>query len=94
MNTQTLNALESALEATNLEVLLNEVLEGDDDSKSYGLSFNVETDELKFIPYIHNEDKSWESVYENQNPCIIVGYISQNDVLMGDPATQILERYN
>jgi len=92
MTTETLNALEIALENSNLESLLNQVLENEDDEKSYGLSFNVESNELKFIPYLTKEDNSWESVYESQNPCIIVGYVNYNDAIMGDPVSEILER--
>jgi hypothetical protein len=92
MTLETLTALETALENSNLEYLLNQVLENQDDNKSYGLSFNVESNELRFIPYLTNEDKSFESVFESQNPCIIVGYVNYNDALMGDPASEISER--
>ena len=93
MKKATFDALQKALESANLESLLNEVLENEDDEKSYGLSFNVETNELKFIQYLTNEDKSFENAFEMQNPSIIIGYISKHDATFGDPADVILERY-
>ena len=93
MKKATFGALQKALESANIESLLNEVLENEEDEKSYGLSFNVETDELKFIPYLTDEDKTFENAFEMQNPCIIIGYISQHYATFGDPATDIIERY-
>ena len=67
MKKATFDALQKALESANIESLLNEVLENEEDEKSYGLSFNVETDELKFIPYLTDEDKTFENAFEMQN---------------------------
>jgi len=93
MKKVTFDALQKALESANLESLRNEVIENGEDEKSYGLSFNVETDELKFVPYLTNEDKSFENAFEMQNPCIIIGYINQHYAILGDPAGDIIERY-
>lgn len=64
-----------------------------EDNKRFGLSFNVENNQLNFINYITNEDKSWVNVFEQQNPCIIVGYVGADDIILGDPANSIIEAY-
>lgn len=97
MTQETFNALTTALQNANFSKLFADVTgvtaEDYDDTKRFGLSFNVETDELKFISYITNEDKSWASAFESQNPCIIVGYVGAEEIIAGDPANDIIERY-
>lgn len=97
MTQETFTALAAALQNANFYSLFEDVTgiaaEDYEETKSFGLSFNVETDELKFIEYITKEDKSWVGAFEQQNPCIIVGYVGANDIIAGDPATDIIEAY-
>lgn len=97
MTQETLTALTAALQNANFSKLFADVTgvaaEDYEETKRFGLSFNVETDELKFINYITTEDKSWVSAFEQQNPCIIVGYVGANDIICGDPATDIIDSY-
>lgn len=97
MTQETFTALATALENAKFYTLFQDVTgvaaEDFEESTKYGLSFNVETDELKFIDYITAEDKSWKDTFEQQNPCIIVGYVGANDIIAGDPATEIIEAY-
>lgn len=97
MTQETFTALAAALENAKFWNLFEDVTgicaEDYEGSKAFGLSFNVETDELKFIDYITNEDKSWVSAFESQNPCIIVGYVGANEIIAGDPADRIIEEH-
>jgi hypothetical protein len=97
MTQETFTALAAALENAKFYSLFADVAgvpaEDFEDTKKFGLSFNVETNELQFIKYITNEDKSWVGAYEQQNPCIIVGYVGANDIISGDPANDIIEAY-
>lgn len=94
---ETFTALATALENAKFYTLFQNVTgvaaEDYEETKRFGLSFNVETDELKFIDYITSEDKSWVSAFESQNPCIIVGYVGAEDIIAGDPAADILDSY-
>lgn len=97
MKQETFTALSIALENANFGKLFQDVtgvaVEDYEETKGFGLSFNVETDELQFINYITTEDKSWVSAFEQQNPCIIVGYINADEIIMGDPGSRIIEDY-
>lgn len=97
MTQETFTALATALENAKFYTLFQNAAgvaaEDFEESKGFGLSFNVETDELKFIDYITSEDKSWVSAFEQQNPCIIVGYINANEIIAGDPVNTIIEAY-
>jgi hypothetical protein len=97
MQQETFTALAAALKNANFNKLFADVTgttpEDCEDTKKFGLSFNVETDELQFINYLTSEDKSWVGAFESQNTCIIVGYVGAEDILCGDPATEIIERY-
>jgi hypothetical protein len=98
MTQETFNALATALENANFWQLFSDVTGGisaedyEKDTK-FGLSFNVETNELQFINYISNEDTSWKNAYEQQNPCIIVGYVGAEEIIAGNPADRITEYY-
>jgi hypothetical protein len=97
MTQETFTALTAALQNANFSRLFADVIgvavEDYEDNTRFGLSFNVETDELQFISYITNEDKSWVNAFEQQNPCIIVGYVGAEDIIAGDPTNDIIERY-
>lgn len=97
MTQETFTALATTLQNANFDNLFKDVTgvaaEDFEETKGFGLSFNVETDELKFINYITTEDKSWVNAFESQNPCIIVGYVNAEEIIMGNPTNMILEAY-
>lgn len=97
MTQETFTALAAALHNANFSRLFQDATgttpEDYNETKKFGLSFNVETDELKFIDYITSEDKSWVGAFEQQNPCVIVGYVGAEDIIMGDPTQSILDSY-
>lgn len=69
MTQETFNALAIALENANFYELFENVAgvtaEEYEETKQFGLSFNVETNELQFVNYITNEDKSWVNRHEH-----------------------------
>lgn len=97
MTQETFTALTAALQNADFYKLFEDVTgstaEDYEESKGFGLSFNVETNELQFINYITTEDKSWVNAFEQQNPCIIVGYINAEEIIYGDPVNGIIEAY-
>lgn len=97
MTQETFNALTIALENANFYELFENAAgvsaEDYEETKQFGLSFNVETNELQFINYITNEDKSWVNAFGQQNPCIILGYVGAEEIIAGNPADRITEYY-
>lgn len=97
MTQETFTALATALQNAKFYQLFQDVAgiaaEDYEESTKYGLSFNVETDELQLINYITAEDKSWKDAFEQQNPCIIVGYVGAEEIIAGDPADRIIEEH-
>lgn len=97
MTQETFTALSAALQNADFDQLFVDVTgstpEDYEETKGFGLSFNVETNQLQFINYITTEDKSWVSAFEQQNPCVIVGYIAAGEIISGDPGSRIMEAY-
>ncbi len=93
MTRETFESVKKALAENSIYNLFSEAIGvaediENDDSKSYALMFNVETNELFFLSYAHNEN-SWAKTAESQNPWVCIGYVSATTILMGDPAGEI-----
>jgi hypothetical protein len=93
MTKETLKSAKEVLENANLDSLFTEAIgeapEENDNQK--GLMFNVETNELFFLSYATPEN-SWARTSEQQNPWILLGYVTGNDIVMGNPAKDIADR--
>jgi hypothetical protein len=81
MNGLTAETILDKLTEVNLKEIYLQVIENAEekleelDETSYALMFNVETDELFFLPYATSQN-SWAKTASSQNPWIIVGHIS------------------
>jgi len=108
MNVNTLQTINIAVSNANLETLFTKafgkrkaktMLYGNkknhycSDETRYALMFNVETDELFFLNDATTEN-NWASVAENQNPWVIAGYVSANDIMNGAADTFLIENNN
>lgn len=94
MTQETLTAAKAALENNSLYSLFSEAVgtpEENENSDSYALMFNVETNDLFFLHYA-TQDNNWAEIAQQQNPWIKIGSVSASDILMGDPASEISDR--
>lgn len=96
MNQETLIAVKIALEKKSIYSLFSDVIGipeeiENENSDRYALMFNVENNELFFLPYA-THDNNWAQIAEQQNPWIKIGSVNATDILMGNPASEIADR--
>lgn len=95
MTQETLTAIKKSLDECSIYSLFSEQIGtpedlGDEQDTEYALMFNVETDDLFFLHYA-TPDNSWAKTAESQNPWLHLGYISAEDILMGDPVSYVAD---
>lgn len=95
---KTLNTIIEALENQNIDMhsLLTESVELTEENEDVKFAFFAQFDESNnvsfgFCHYITNEDKSWESAFEQQTGKVI-GYVSANDIEFASPMEVVIER--
>ncbi len=69
-----------------------EDVEESESGEEYAVMFNVETDRVFILEYA-KRGNGWAKTAESQNPWILLGYLSAQDILMGSPEKILKDSY-